>query len=186
MCAIFAKVWFYGAKNSISASDSSQTENPIKAWAIVHSYSSKARSIIMHSCSLWLSQFLFLPSPILEESDIKVAVAALAFILSSAAKHAVDGESLNNELQQLGLPKGETDRETDRQTDIKTEKWQDRQTDIIIDRQTSRETDRNIIFIMHQMYRHGCEVHELYSCYNHACFAVMNRRDVYKTWCVSV
>ena len=84
----------------------------------------------MHSCSLWLSQFLFLPSPILEESDIKVAVAALAFILSSAAKHAVDGESLNNEslnneLQQLGLPKGETDRETDRQTDIKTEKWQD-------------------------------------------------------------
>ena len=27
------KVWFYGAKNSISASDSSQTENPIKAWA---------------------------------------------------------------------------------------------------------------------------------------------------------
>ena len=51
-----------------------------------------------------------------------MAVAALAFILSSAAKHAVDGESLNNELQQLGLPKGETDRETDRQTDIKTEK----------------------------------------------------------------
>ena len=29
VCAIFAKVWFYGAKNSISASDSSQTENPI-------------------------------------------------------------------------------------------------------------------------------------------------------------
>ena len=30
MCAIFVKVW----QNSISASDSSQTENPIKAWAI--------------------------------------------------------------------------------------------------------------------------------------------------------
>ena len=34
MCAIFAKVWFYGAKNSISASDSLQTESPIKLWAI--------------------------------------------------------------------------------------------------------------------------------------------------------
>ena len=33
VCAIFAKVWFYDAKNSISASESSQTENPIKAWA---------------------------------------------------------------------------------------------------------------------------------------------------------
>ena len=45
-------------------------------------------------------------SHILEESDIKAAAAALSFILSSAAKHAVDGDSLNNELQQLGLPKG--------------------------------------------------------------------------------
>ena len=34
MCAIFAKVWFYGVKNSISASDSLQTESPIKLWAI--------------------------------------------------------------------------------------------------------------------------------------------------------
>ena len=33
VCAIFVKVWFYSAKNCISASDSSQTENPIKAWA---------------------------------------------------------------------------------------------------------------------------------------------------------
>ena len=42
-----------------------------------------------------------------EVSDIKASVAAIAFILSSAAKHSVDGSSLDNELQQLGLPKGE-------------------------------------------------------------------------------
>ena len=41
-----------------------------------------------------------------ETSDIKASVAAIAFILSSAAKHSVDGSSLDNELQQLGLPKG--------------------------------------------------------------------------------
>ena len=41
-----------------------------------------------------------------EASDIKASVAAIAFILSSAAKHSVDGSSLDNELQQLGLPKG--------------------------------------------------------------------------------
>lgn len=33
-------------------------------------------------------------------------MAVLSFILSSAAKHSVDGESLSSELQQLGLPKG--------------------------------------------------------------------------------
>ena len=41
-----------------------------------------------------------------EDSDIKAAVAALAFIFSSAAKHSVSGEALDSELQQLGLPKG--------------------------------------------------------------------------------
>jgi len=41
-----------------------------------------------------------------EESDVKASLAALTFILSSAAKYSVDGESLDNELQQLGLPKG--------------------------------------------------------------------------------
>ena len=41
-----------------------------------------------------------------EVSDIKASVAAIAFILSSAAKHSVDGSSLDNEMQQLGLPKG--------------------------------------------------------------------------------
>lgn len=41
-----------------------------------------------------------------ETSDIKASVAAIAFILSSAAKHSVDASSLDNELQQLGLPKG--------------------------------------------------------------------------------
>ena len=41
-----------------------------------------------------------------EDSDIKASIAALSFIFSSAAKHSVDGDSLDNELQQLGLPKG--------------------------------------------------------------------------------
>ena len=41
-----------------------------------------------------------------EDGDIKASLAALTFILSSAAKHSVDSPSLNNELQQLGLPKG--------------------------------------------------------------------------------
>lgn len=40
-----------------------------------------------------------------EHSDVKASIAALSFILSSAAKYSVDGDSLCNELQQLGLPK---------------------------------------------------------------------------------
>lgn len=43
-----------------------------------------------------------------ELSDIKASIAALSFILSSAAKYSVDGDSLSNELQQLGLPKEHT------------------------------------------------------------------------------
>jgi len=40
-----------------------------------------------------------------DTGDVKASIAALNFILSSAAKYNVDGESLSNELQQLGLPK---------------------------------------------------------------------------------
>jgi hypothetical protein len=40
-----------------------------------------------------------------ELGDIKATMAALSFILSSAARYTVDGDSLANELQQLGLPK---------------------------------------------------------------------------------
>ncbi|NWW52756.1 COMD4 protein, partial [Pedionomus torquatus] len=40
-----------------------------------------------------------------EMGDVKATIAVLGFILSSAAKHNVDGESLLSELQQLGLPK---------------------------------------------------------------------------------
>ena len=40
-----------------------------------------------------------------ELSDVKASIAALSFILSSAAKYNVDGDSLSNELQQLGLPR---------------------------------------------------------------------------------
>ncbi|KAL7858235.1 hypothetical protein AOLI_G00183370 [Acnodon oligacanthus] len=43
-----------------------------------------------------------------ESGDIKASVAVLNFILSNAAKHDVDGESLSSELQQLGLPKEHT------------------------------------------------------------------------------
>ncbi|XP_062468035.1 COMM domain-containing protein 4 [Pezoporus occidentalis] len=41
----------------------------------------------------------------LESGDVKATIAVLGFILSSAAKHGVDSESLSSELQQLGLPK---------------------------------------------------------------------------------
>eukprot|EP00999_Lentomonas_sp_LEN2_P000786 NODE_1785_length_740_cov_66.298532_g1735_i0.p1 GENE.NODE_1785_length_740_cov_66.298532_g1735_i0~~NODE_1785_length_740_cov_66.298532_g1735_i0.p1 ORF type:complete len:199 (+),score=26.02 NODE_1785_length_740_cov_66.298532_g1735_i0:124-720(+) len=41
-------------------------------------------------------------------SDIKAAIAGVAFIISNAAKYDVDGDTLNNELQQLGLPKEHT------------------------------------------------------------------------------
>lgn len=37
---------------------------------------------------------------------MKATVAVLSFILSSAAKHSVDSDSLSSELQQLGLPRG--------------------------------------------------------------------------------
>ena len=40
-----------------------------------------------------------------EVSDVKASVAALNYIFSSAGKHNVDGETVSNELQQLGLPK---------------------------------------------------------------------------------
>ncbi|XP_077600969.1 COMM domain-containing protein 4-like [Stigmatopora nigra] len=43
-----------------------------------------------------------------DSGDIKASVAVLNFILSSAAKHDVDSESLSSELQQLGLPKEHT------------------------------------------------------------------------------
>ncbi|XP_053898848.1 COMM domain-containing protein 4 [Malaclemys terrapin pileata] len=41
----------------------------------------------------------------LESGDVKATIAVLSFILSSAAKHSVDSDSLSSELQQLGLPK---------------------------------------------------------------------------------
>ncbi|NWX18537.1 COMD4 protein, partial [Aegotheles bennettii] len=43
--------------------------------------------------------------PLAESGDVKATIAVLGFILSSAAKHNVDSESLSSELQQLGLPK---------------------------------------------------------------------------------
>eukprot|EP00123_Amoebidium_parasiticum_P021103 comp61583_c0_seq1/m.47899 comp61583_c0_seq1/g.47899 ORF comp61583_c0_seq1/g.47899 comp61583_c0_seq1/m.47899 type:complete len:201 (-) comp61583_c0_seq1:425-1027(-) len=38
-------------------------------------------------------------------SDVKAAIAALTFILTSAIKYGVSGDELTNELLQLGLPK---------------------------------------------------------------------------------
>ncbi|XP_074641085.1 COMM domain-containing protein 4-like [Tubulanus polymorphus] len=40
-----------------------------------------------------------------DNSDIKASIACLELILSNATKYSVDGETLSNELQQLGLPK---------------------------------------------------------------------------------
>lgn len=40
-----------------------------------------------------------------ELSDAKAIVSAISFILTNATRHSVDGETLSNELQQLGLPK---------------------------------------------------------------------------------
>uniref|UniRef100_A0A8I5MWE2 Uncharacterized protein n=1 Tax=Papio anubis TaxID=9555 RepID=A0A8I5MWE2_PAPAN len=41
-----------------------------------------------------------------ESGNVKATVAVLSFVLSSAAKHSVDGGCLFSELQQLRLPKG--------------------------------------------------------------------------------
>jgi len=41
----------------------------------------------------------------LDEAEIKCCLAALEFLIKSSAKYHVDGETLANELQQLGLPK---------------------------------------------------------------------------------
>jgi hypothetical protein len=38
--------------------------------------------------------------------DVKACASALNFIFSSSSKHNIDSETLSNELQQLGLPKG--------------------------------------------------------------------------------
>ncbi|NXK97823.1 COMD4 protein, partial [Formicarius rufipectus] len=55
-----------------------------------------------------VSTGLYSPSTLPAESgDVKATIAVLGFILSSAAKHNVDSESLSSELQQLGLPKAE-------------------------------------------------------------------------------
>lgn len=41
-----------------------------------------------------------------ETADVKAALATLSFIITSAAKHQCDSQTLSDELQQLGLPKG--------------------------------------------------------------------------------
>jgi COMM domain containing 4 len=41
----------------------------------------------------------------LELADIKACVALIDFILKSSANHYVNSNTVNNELQQLGLPK---------------------------------------------------------------------------------
>lgn len=40
-----------------------------------------------------------------DTNDIKATIAAVDFIFTSAGKYGVDGDTLSNELQQLGLPK---------------------------------------------------------------------------------
>lgn len=41
----------------------------------------------------------------LSTADVKACIACLVFVISHAAKHGVDGDTLSRELQQLGLPK---------------------------------------------------------------------------------
>lgn len=43
-----------------------------------------------------------------ESGDVKASIAGIRYIISSAAKHDVDEETLSSELQQLGLPKEHT------------------------------------------------------------------------------
>jgi hypothetical protein len=43
----------------------------------------------------------------LELGDVKIVVAIIAFFITNAAKNGVDENTLAEELQQLGLPKGE-------------------------------------------------------------------------------
>jgi len=45
----------------------------------------------------------------LDQSDIKAAIAALNFIITSSSKYNVDDNTLSNELQQIGLPKEHCD-----------------------------------------------------------------------------
>ena len=47
----------------------------------------------------------------LSEDDTKAVVAALNFILVSSSKFDTGSEDLSNELQQLGLPRGEITRD---------------------------------------------------------------------------
>ena len=42
----------------------------------------------------------------LEQGDIKIVIAIIAFFITNAAKNDVDPDTLSTELQQLGLPKG--------------------------------------------------------------------------------
>ncbi|KAL6043023.1 COMM domain-containing protein 4 [Balamuthia mandrillaris] len=45
----------------------------------------------------------------LSDSDVKAVIAALNFIVTNGAKYDVEANTLNNELQQLGLPKEHCD-----------------------------------------------------------------------------
>lgn len=41
-----------------------------------------------------------------DEGDVRAVSAALEFIVTTSAKHTISADTLSNELQQLGLPKG--------------------------------------------------------------------------------
>uniref|UniRef100_A0A8V0ZQ21 COMM domain containing 4 n=1 Tax=Gallus gallus TaxID=9031 RepID=A0A8V0ZQ21_CHICK len=71
-----------------------------------HASSQASALAVMCASVLQYEKILKLTSDAkLESGDVKAAIAVLDFILSNAAKHNVDGESLSSELQQLGLPK---------------------------------------------------------------------------------
>ena len=44
---------------------------------------------------------------LVDASEVKALIAALTYIVSNSAKYNVDDETIRNELQQFGLPKGQ-------------------------------------------------------------------------------
>jgi hypothetical protein len=59
------------------------------------------------SCSQKLDKLQSLTSNAkFDDGDVRAVTAAIEFIATTAAKYNTDGETVSNELQQLGLPRG--------------------------------------------------------------------------------
>ena len=49
----------------------------------------------------------------LELNDVKACVSLIEFVLISSSKHTVNSDILSSELQQLGLPKGRKNKDSE-------------------------------------------------------------------------